>query len=163
MENSHSPLLADRSSTGHELVDQIQELILQSGDIFIRLDWKLLHLISKADISYPGESCSICLEDFEELELLVKHDVCSHSWHAQCAITAFRQNFKCPMCRGVIKQNDWDSRMNMFATNVQRRGLLDDFSMFSGELANPFAPPERAHMWRIERLTRSQEYLRFDQ
>jgi len=47
------------------------------------------------------ETCTICIEDFEEGEHIIKL-ACEHAFHPKCIIPWIKINLKCPNCNTKI-------------------------------------------------------------
>ncbi len=45
------------------------------------------------------ETCSICLNEFEENDQCHCLDECNHKFHTKCIVSWFRKASTCPMCR----------------------------------------------------------------
>ncbi|XP_027364633.1 RING-H2 finger protein ATL70-like [Abrus precatorius] len=65
------------------------------------------YAISKGKICNSGSSscsssCSICLMDYKETDLLRVIPGCGHLFHANCVDPWLRINFTCPVCRRTV-------------------------------------------------------------
>lgn len=56
----------------------------------------------KGDKLIEGTDCSICLNEFQEGELLRLLPKCNHAFHIPCIDTWLRSHTNCPVCRAVI-------------------------------------------------------------
>ena len=50
------------------------------------------------------DDCPICLGPFKESGPIKATGACDHVFHAQCLEDSLKQDFKCPVCRAVIKK-----------------------------------------------------------
>ena len=51
-----------------------------------------------------NDDCPICLGPFKESGPIKATGACDHVFHAQCLEDSLKQDFKCPVCRAVIKK-----------------------------------------------------------
>lgn len=51
------------------------------------------------------DTCSICLEEFVENQVLLQLPVCRHNFHENCVQEWLNLNSVCPYCRSDIRQN----------------------------------------------------------
>ena len=67
-----------------------------------------------------NDSCSICLDDFTNIEIATAKLNCGHTFHTQCIIKSLRKSNECPNCRDTdgnpvskvnnnLLSNNWDS------------------------------------------------------
>ena len=55
------------------------------------------------DLDTIYEKCSICREDFNELDICRKINDCGHLFHVNCIDTWLETNVKCPICRHDLR------------------------------------------------------------
>lgn len=84
-------------ATGHGewTVGGLDEATLQSYPKFSYAEKKLYNGYQNAD----DASCSICLADYRDGELIRMLPDCRHSFHAACVDAWLRLHASCPMCR----------------------------------------------------------------
>lgn len=46
-----------------------------------------------------GSSCSVCLADYKDTDMLRKLPLCAHVFHAKCVDPWLRMHASCPICR----------------------------------------------------------------
>ena len=61
----------------------------------------LLNMTSYTIDKYYVETCSICLSDIYNNDILFTTD-CNHSFHTSCILQWFANNHSCPICRQKI-------------------------------------------------------------
>ncbi|CAI8603953.1 unnamed protein product [Vicia faba] len=83
----------DHTELNIEVCEEEQDAILNSYPILLYSQVKL----HKADST--SLTCSICLGDYKDSELLQLLSDCGHFFHKECVATWFRLNLSCPMCR----------------------------------------------------------------
>lgn len=49
--------------------------------------------------AFKGESCSICLEEYDTENKIIKFNNCSHFYHTVCLENWLKVNSKCPLCK----------------------------------------------------------------
>ncbi|CAM8893082.1 unnamed protein product [Rhodiola kirilowii] len=82
---------------------------VESGNVVVGLDQTVINSYPKFPFSKPklgstgcdssSTSCSICLCDYREAEMLRMMPDCRHFFHLQCIDAWLRLNGSCPVCR----------------------------------------------------------------
>lgn len=92
-----------------ELYERIQTLstidIVLNGNNKEFINTSLDNYIIKWNNYVETSSCTICLEDYDTNEEIVK-TLCNHYFHKKCIVDWCIMNNSCPICRKVILHND---------------------------------------------------------
>jgi len=86
--------------------EELLELLQRVGSVTVGLDpqtFAALQLIAfeKQDDEGDGERCIVCLEDYEDGEIVLQLP-CSHIFHGHCATEWFKRSKICPLCRREV-------------------------------------------------------------
>ena len=105
---------------------------------------KIVGSVSESELS-----CSICLTDFDENEMVIRLPVCWHHFHKTCIKIWLQNHRECPYCRADIKVNLklWKQNGKKDPRDGENRSTQNKGSTMTNpiEMENIFSQPADSH------------------